>query len=218
MWNLVIVTCAIRVSKDSIFSTQQRVYQILNTIQSIRNRIPDSYIVILEIGNASLAQIETIRPYVNEYIDMSVPDLCKNRGEATMLYRYLNSPNFQEKKNQFLSVNKVSGRYFLDERFDFNRYPLDKSLIILHNNEDRYNRTNLVKCETRYYRMPITFIDTFIERFAKCMEDSGTIFDRSDVEHVFFEQIFRPEECACEGDVFIGVSGWISGSGNIISE
>lgn len=210
--NLVIITFALSVDKDSVFSGHERFLQVLHSIQSIRMKIPNSYIVLLEIGSASKEYIDVLTKCVNEYHNMNVTHLNKNQGEATMLYRYLSSNDFQNKKQNYESISKLSGRYFLTDNFDFNKYPLEKPLI-----KSRFFPDGGVHYETRYYRIPGNFIDTFYSRFHDFMTNHHNILDYDDVEHIFYNfGILKLDESI--HDVKIGVAGQVSGRGNLIED
>lgn len=210
--NLVVITFAHVVEVDSVFSPHQRFLQVLQSIQSIRQKIPNSYITLLEIGSSPDEYVDFMTKCVDEYHNMNVKGLCKNRGEATMLYKYLSSENFQSKKHQFETISKLSGRYLLTDNFDFFKYPIEKPLI-----KSRFFPDGGVHYETRYYRIPGSFIDTFYTRLHDFFTNHNEILDQNDVEHIFYDfGILKLDESV--HDVHIGVGGQVSGRGNLIED
>lgn len=210
MKNLVILTCAVFVKENTVFPTEVRIKQILMSIESIRRKIPDSYIVLLEVGSVGEDVVNFLKPLVDEYICMNVPHLNKNQGEATMMYKYLSSDSFRQKSSEFASLSKLSGRYFLSEEFDFYRVPLEKPWI-----KYRTGSRGEGIYETRYFRMPISYVSHFYEKYDIFMKNNFQMLDYDDVEHIYVHQGFiRPEDSII--NVKIGVAGWVSGSGDFL--
>jgi hypothetical protein len=209
--NLVLITCAVAVQENSVFSTEQRFQQILHTILSAHKYIPNAYIVLLETGSVTVEQQVYLRGFVSEVHTYNIQHLKKNQGEAHMLYHYLISPDFLAKMDQFTHIHKLSGRYFLTERFSYSTYDLSKPLIKYRPDE----RGGVY--ETRYYRFPISFFPSFIERFHQFMTTRIQELEYDDVEHIFFrERFLDPEQSIV--DQPIGVGGWYSGSGKYIED
>ena len=210
--NLVVITCALNVQKDSVFSLQERFQQVFMSIESVRRKIPNSFIVLLEVGTAPDELASFLKQHVDEYFIMNVADLNKNQGEATMMYRFLKSELFTGIRSQFTHFNKLSGRYFLNDEFDFNRYDLEKVLI-----KHRLGESGEGLFETRYFRIPMNHIDSFIEKYDILMNEKIDALDYDDVEHIYYRQGFFTLENTIH-NVPIYVSGWISGSGHFITD
>ena len=112
--NLVLVTSVIN-TKHSFFSSEERLKQTIElTIPSIRNKILNTYIVILEGSNVSDEQKNKLEKVCDEifYVDLGGSD--KQSGEINLLYRYLTSEIFSEKKNKIENLLKISGRYYIN--------------------------------------------------------------------------------------------------------
>ena len=210
MKNLVILTCAVFVKENSVFPTEVRIKQVLMSIQSIREKVPDPYIVLLEVGSIGQDLVMYLTSLVDEYICMNVSHLNKNQGEATMMYKYLSSDSFCEKSSEFASLSKLSGRYFLSNEFDFQRVPLEKPWIkhrLGSRGEDIY--------ETRYFRMPMSYVPHFYQKYDEFMKTKFQMLDYDDVEHIYVSQGFIRKEDSVLA-VKIGVAGWVSGSGDFL--
>ena len=210
MKNLVILTCAVFVKENTVFPTEVRIKQILLSIESIRRKVPDSYIVLLEVGSVGEEVVNFLKGLVDEYICMNVPYLNKNQGEATMMYKYLSSDSFRQKSSEFASLSKLSGRYFLSDEFDFQRVPLEKPWI-----KHRFGGRGEDIYETRYFRMPMSYVQHFYEKYDFFMKNNFQMLDCDDVEHIYVREGFiRKEDAVC--NVKIGVAGWVSGSGDFL--
>jgi hypothetical protein len=212
MKNLVILTCAVFIKDNTVFPTEVRIKQILMSIQSIRQKVPDSYIVLLEIGSIGQDIVDFLTSLVDEYICMNVAHLNKNQGEAIMMYKYLSSDSFREKSSEFATLNKLSGRYFLSDEFDFHRVPIEKPWI-----KYRIGDRNEGIFETRYFRMPMSYVPYFYQKYDEFMKNNYQMLDYDDVEHIYAHQGFIRVEDTVH-TVKIGVAGWVSGGGNFIMD
>lgn len=217
--NLVIITCAVRTTTSgSCFSEAQRLEQMKLSINSVYAKIPDPYIVILETGSATEEQKNELLPYIHEYHTMGVTTLNKNTGEATMLYKYLESDAFQRISDKVITINKLSGRYFLTDKFSFTRFPISSFVIKICNR----SATNILY-ETRYFRFPISHYSLFFEGLQNIITSPKKELDYNDVEHLFYSYNLFPVDNTIasygflESD-YIGVAGWIAGHGMYIED
>jgi hypothetical protein len=211
--HLFYITCAVTPTVEkSIFSTDVRIVQIVKSIESVRKQVTNPFIVLLETGSATEEQKLYLEGLVDLYMTISVTDLVKSRGEATMIYTFLSSPWFQENKDRFETFSKLSGRYFLLESFNMNQYPLDKVFIRF-----RWFTDGEGVFETRYYRIPHAKIDRYIHNMNKLVNIHYYIFKQLDVEHIYFLcDYFQPEETIY--DQPIGLGGWGTGDGRYFEE
>jgi hypothetical protein len=130
-----IVTSAVN-SKFGVFNPQQRLDQTLDTIASIKSKIPDALIVVIECCGTPINpyQEELIRQKCDVFIDCSQDedvqdlydndnwDVVKNGTEIMVFSRVL---AILKKENMFNGINrihKMSGRYILNELFDPDTY------------------------------------------------------------------------------------------------
>lgn len=141
-----IVTSAIN-SKFGVFKPTQRLQQTLDTIASIRTRIPNARIIILECcGDPVTPEQENIlRKSCDVYVDFGTDpdvkdmydndnwDVVKNGTEIMVFGRALAILN---KENQFAGIDrihKMSGRYVLNNMFDpmtYDQSELEDKIII----------------------------------------------------------------------------------------
>jgi hypothetical protein len=131
----------------SVFSKEQRFEQTKKTILSIREKIPNNKILLVECSILTSEErdffIENVDYFLNVY-DTNDNDLInrmftisKSMGEGTMTiialqYIFNNNINFDY-------LYKISGRYWLNDNFNYNLF--DNNLSCIHN---IYNNTNNV--------------------------------------------------------------------------
>lgn len=107
-------------STRSVYNPEERAGQTMQTIQSIREKVPGAKIVLVESGLRADLPLE-LSNQVDQYIyvgnNFLVRFACDSRfkslGEAAMLLAAAGSITY--KADLFF---KISGRYFLDENFN----------------------------------------------------------------------------------------------------
>jgi hypothetical protein len=155
--NIVIVSSKIYVSNHawtysntrSIYSTRERYNQTKETILSIKKYIPDYFIVLFDNSEFSLQEFVELKSLTDIFINVQndkelnyctnietnklIPETC----QLLKLYDYFFSkyPRFFENgpKNLF----KISGRYVLNESFDYSLY--ENEFNIFKKNSDIQN-------------------------------------------------------------------------------
>ena len=211
--NLFYITCAVRpTTETSAFPSHIRIKQILLSIQSVRKKVPNAFIVLLETGSASDEEKDFLQSQVDNYMTIPATSLVKSRGEATLIHGFFTSPWFQENRHRFQTFSKLSGRYFLLDRYDFNAFPLDKVFI-----KFRWAEQGEGLFETRYYRIPASKIDDFIRKLNRVVTTHPYIFKHTDIEHIYFLFDFFPIEETIH-DQPIGLAGWYTGDGHYMEE
>jgi hypothetical protein len=137
--HLFIVTSAVN-SKFGVFTPEQRLEQTLGTITSVRNKIPDAQIVVMECCGTPITnqQADKILAVSKHFRDMSQDadvqalydndnwDVVKNGTEIMCFGRILNEirndPVLVEKFKNVDRMHKMSGRYVLNDMFDVETY------------------------------------------------------------------------------------------------
>ena len=211
--NVVLVTSVLRPVNDStIFNVESRREQTINTIKTVREKIPNSYIVMVEGGKMEELEFKMFSCLVDHLFKTDVSYLRKSPGEASLLYRYLISDHFKglDKVN---SVSKLSGRYILNEKFSWSNFPKDKIIISFVKN----SWMNKPLYNTRYYCIPIFLVQDFIDGLNRYIKSPEFQTAYPDIEHCFyqhniinFDKIYTPE--------IIGVSGLLTGNGNLVMD
>jgi hypothetical protein len=108
--------------QSSIYSPAERYEQTLETIRTIREKVPFARVVVLE-GSAQKVCFETVDAVVHRPVNM----LEKSVGEVTLLLNFLE--NYTEIVERSSIIVKISGRYLLSDSFDLRRFSNSKLSI-----------------------------------------------------------------------------------------
>jgi len=109
----------------SVYTPKERFEQTKKTIQSIRDHIPDTHIVLVECSKLLDEEIDYFKSNTDHLINLYDDDWSRNAiystsksfGEWAMMksvFHYILNCNIQ-----FESVYKISGRYWITDRFDY---------------------------------------------------------------------------------------------------
>lgn len=169
MNNLVLITSVICIENKplsytnirSVYSHKERFEQTKKTIQTIREKIPNSKILIVECSNLNkditdyLVQNSEyfINLYYDEKVRNNITGLSKSLGEGTMtIYaiKYIKDNNIE-----YDNLFKITGRYWLSDNFNYNYF--NNNDIIIHYINGDINNT----C-TSLYKLHKVNIDDFM--------------------------------------------------------
>jgi hypothetical protein len=173
MKNLVLITSVICTQNTplsytnirSVYSHEERFEQTKKTIKTVKEKIPNSKLFIVECSNLNEEQsdylIKNSDFFLNLYNDESIRiqtcGISKSLGEGTMTY---NALKFIFKNNiQFDKLIKISGRYWLSNDFNYNKF--DNNNIII-----KYIENNIDNVFTALYQLPkksVKNLELFIE-------------------------------------------------------
>jgi len=128
----------------SVFTKEERFEQTKKTISSIREKIPNTKILLIECSQLSSYEREYFTRNVdyflnifeinNEQLIQRMFTISKSMGEGTMtIYaiKYLLNNNIQ-----FDNLFKISGRYWLNDNFEYHLYSTNISCIHAINNDN----------------------------------------------------------------------------------
>lgn len=111
-------------AKRSIFSIQDRIEQTKNTITSIRQKVPNSEVILVEQGFKNDLPDDLIKMADNYFyigdkkiVRFACDGPFKGLGEIISL---LQMSSFLDRSKSYF---KISGRYYLDDNFDINNWP-----------------------------------------------------------------------------------------------
>jgi hypothetical protein len=130
-----IVTSAVN-SKFGVFTPTQRLQQTLDTIFSIKSKIPDAIVIVMECCGEPIkkTQEDIIRANCDVFVDYSQDeevqalydndnwDVVKNGTEIMCFGRALAVLNKEEIFKNIGRIHKMSGRYVLNDMFDPETY------------------------------------------------------------------------------------------------
>jgi hypothetical protein len=125
----------------SRYNTEQRFYQTLDTIKSIKEKVPDAYICLFECSYKPIADeykevfIDKVDLFLEFYDEPVIKTLYENFSQKEELITYgkslletrgiLNCLYLMKEKQLFTDVNrifKLTGRYILNEDFNICDY------------------------------------------------------------------------------------------------
>lgn len=164
MSNLVLITSVINTPNlplsyskvRSVFTRGQRFTQTKQTIESIKEKIPDCRLMIVECTDFTKeekAYFEKECDYVlNLWERKDVHEHLfgpwKAMGEGTMTIEAIKY--IEEKNIEFKSLFKISGRYWLGDKFNYEKFTNDK--LIFKHNENGIVGTTLYKIPKKYIK------------------------------------------------------------------
>lgn len=121
----------------SVFSVEDRYEQTLKSIDSIKDKIPNIEILFCECSDLSKYRNleDNIKKNVdyyfnffeNKFIKNNVNSKLKGYGEASILLKGI-SELLKMKKN-YKNIFKLSGRYYLNNNFDYNSFNNNKNIF-----------------------------------------------------------------------------------------
>lgn len=172
MKNLVLITSVINTpmiplsytETRSIYTKEERFEQTKHTIATVKEKIPDSAIFLIECSQIDNEMHEYLREHTdifanlfdtgNETIIQNVFSKSKSLGEGTMTICAYNI--LQQNNIQYENLFKISGRYRLSDRFDYGKFDNDKIVI-------KYIANDITNCNTSLYKLPYPVYKEFAQ-------------------------------------------------------
>jgi hypothetical protein len=144
--NLVLVTSKIIVSEKpfsyiktrSIYTKEERLTQTINTIETIRKHIPDSYIVLVDNSKFSNLDYETLFFLTDYFINITNDtklNYYTDEEPIKMFSDLMQQLCFYEQfikkidENKIRNFFKITGRYFINDKFNYNNYDNDYTIF-----------------------------------------------------------------------------------------
>ena len=112
--------------------------------------------------------------------------------------------------NKILSINKISGRYILNDNFNF-YFDNETCICKLVNEIDSYSK--YAHIQTRYYSIPFKYLDNYIKGLELC---SKNIF--INIEHSFYLYNVIPIDKINKNITKINVCGNIAPNGAFVED
>ena len=230
-----IVTSAIN-SKFGVFDPANRLRQTIDTIASIKNKIPSAKIIVMECCGEPIKedQINLLSSNADMFIDYSHDpdvqalyendnwDVVKNGTEIMCFGRVLNKLKETDVFSDIDRIHKMSGRYVLNDMFDLETYKdstnLDKIIIgPKHQSQFPIEVTTVpLQYMARLWSWPTSRLDEVITVY----EDSFVFFAERlaaggyvDIEHVLYKFLNPVNVQEIQN---IGVEGCIAPNGQAI--
>jgi hypothetical protein len=222
----IITSCLIRSARwPGVYTPEQRYEQTLETIKSIRTKVPDAFIVLADNSKHTLGgdALEFLKSNVNLVLLTSERDqsqeLTRNGlqspAEAVLTVQLLSTlqqiiPDY----HSYDRIFKITGRMRLSEGFDISHYENLKGKYVFKKRRPTWmaNRIHNVthNVETRLYSFCPSLTGEFIEMIKKVFP----LMPQIDLEHAFFlgldkEKLVEFEPIYCEGNV-ASTGAWVS--------
>lgn len=184
--NLVIITSVTYPHLPSVYTANDRFEQLTKlTIPSIKEKIPNCYLVVLEGNTLSIQERQKLIDLdVKQILFFNLKNFQKSYGELFLLKNYFESLFFKKIKELYniLTIIKISARYYLTPDFYFKENEFHALKI------DYIKWTQKGAFETKYYQFPFEYVNTFQEKL-DLIENKGIIID---IEHSFYENEVIP--------------------------
>jgi hypothetical protein len=168
MNNLVLITSVIctpnnplsYIDTRSVFTHDERFIQTKKTIETVKEKIPNSKIFIVECSELNEVQTDYLTKNSDYFLNLfNEPEKCANvygkskaLGEGTMTYcalEYILSNNII-----FDNLIKISGRYWLSDKFNYNNFN-NTNIVIKYIDNDHDN------VFTALYKIPMKTVLNF---------------------------------------------------------
>jgi hypothetical protein len=212
--NLTIITSVINISTSpldhshsrSVYSNNERYVQTLTTLQSL-SAIPNNFIVFSEGSEINTEQENEIKKHCNLFVSLSKNHIAQNAingiykgvGESTQILETLKHVNI----NDFENIFKISGRYYLNNNFNYSQYD-NKFSIFLEGPIESSHKTALA---TVMYKIGKKDYDLYNKCLLFCQKNI-TMLETN------FMSCFNNNYNATNT---LGVSGNVSIDGNLIN-
>jgi len=229
--HLFVVTSAIN-SRFGIYKPEERLVQTIATVQSIRTRLPDAGIVIMECTGVSptAEQEQALRENCDYYLDYTTSpdvqsiykstnnwDIVKNGTEIMVFGRALEvlaKHNIVEKYDR---IHKMSGRYLLNDVFDPAIYERLADRIVIGPSQASQFPYHLTQVERQYMARLWSWPTALHQAVVQVYQDSFDYFNQRvtqggyvDIEHVLYKFLNREHVTEIE---LLGVEGTIAPNG-----
>lgn len=217
MNNLVLITSIIKtpnlplsyINTRSIYSHKERYEQTKKTIETIKEKIPNRKILLVECSEFSDSENEyftnncdyILNLYNIEDIRKNIYSISKSLCEGTMTYHAI---NFIINNNiHYDNLIKISGRYWLSNKFNYDLFENEKLVIKYIDN----NKNNVL---TALYKLPKNIVNNFKDflynSFPKMLTCIGYEFLFSEfINEIDVQRILSLNPIGLEG--FVSVSG-----------
>jgi hypothetical protein len=133
----------------SIYSLEERFIQTKNTINSLKEKIPDIKIIFIECSEIPLEYEKYIKEnvdyFVNYYKDQEVTNnvfsISKALGEGTLTIKGIEL--ILKENIKFKNFFKISGRFYLNNNFDYSLF--DNDFVNYSENNTRLYKLNYIQ-------------------------------------------------------------------------
>lgn len=213
MNNLVLITSVIctpntplsYTNTRSVYSHEERFEQTKKTIETVKEKIPNSKILIVECSNLSVEQTDYLTSRCDYFLNLYTNGIIRNRinsnskslGEGTMTLcalKYIIENNIE-----FENLIKISGRYWLSDKFEYNNF-YNNDIVI------KYIENNKDNAFTALYKLPKSVAINFIQFLENRLTDMINCIGYENLFAIFI----RTEKTQITNLNPIGLDGYVS--------
>ena len=194
--NVVFITSKIYVSdnpfsyinKRSIYTKDERFLQVIDTIKTIKNKIPNYYIILFDNSIFSKKEYDILNNTTNKFINITnntelnyYTNDCELKSLAELYQLKYIFKNFNE-KIRIKNIFKITGRYLINDNFDYKIYD-NKYNIFKKNN----NLKHIEYYYTCFYKIHYDYIEKYKNNINECINKIKNIekYKYSDLEVIF---------------------------------
>lgn len=227
-----IVTSAIN-TRFGVFDPTARMLQTMDTIKSIKAKVPDAYIILLEMAGAPLLddrkallqkEVNLILDYSSDKIVQGIYenpnwDVVKSSTELMCFGNALRA--IEPYVSKCDRIFKLSGRYVLNDNFDINNYTNNK-IVFAKRRPSQFPSTVTGGVTEQYmsrcWSFPTTMYNDVYHQFLQMKEHMTKIVNAGgyiDIEHLLFK--FTPPDRVLEIGT-VGVEGRLGPNGVRIND
>lgn len=213
--HLIVITSVIRPKNaPTVFPTEKRFSQLLDSIRSARSKIPDCFVVLMEGSSYTDDQVKAVMESgAHTIMHADIDGHEKQFGESSLLKTFFCSDTFSDlrEKHNILSISKLSGRYVLTDNFVFH-YDGKTCICKVCEPDTSYSGHGFLY--TRYYSFPITYLDNYLQGLEKCCHQGIFI----NIEHSFYLYEAIPLNKIDRDNQKINVAGYIAPTGEYVED
>lgn len=208
------------ITTRSVFTHEERFQQVLRTIESVRQYMRDTYIVLSDATNVPKEWVRKLRESVEHYIDLSedsriseLANHCPYKGVvdceqtlAALLHINFNSDITSK------HVFKISGRYTLTPSFEHKYF--DNDFVVFKKVPDTcFFKESTEACYTFMYKVPYNKIDIFETALIETIDNA--LSSKKSIETIL---PFRFPETEIFYIKSLGIEGYIAPTGQLFVE
>lgn len=204
------------INTRSIYNHEERFEQTKKTINTIRNKIPNSIIFLIECSQLKDYEKEYLKNFTDIFINLydlndnniinNVFSKSKSLGEGTLTMYAINY--LQQNNIAFDNFYKLSGRYWINNNFNYDIFNNDKIVVKKINNDSN----NLI---TSLYKLPKNYLHLWNEFCLNSKNDMNDCIGAEVLLAKFINNITEDDKIFVDK---IGVSGNIAVCGTLVEE
>ena len=223
-------------AKHGIYDAKTRLDQTIKTCKSIRNKC-DAEIILLDGGHEHITEQE--QEILSKYIDkfysfvdednikqiQQVPnhDIVKNMIEIIMFGSFFDRINAEGWQNNYKRIFKMSGRYTLNDSFDYDKHMKATDKIVIRGPFTSQFAPNITGDVTLQYMSRLWSFDTTLLSYVKSayfdmlkhMVERLNAGGYIDIEHLLYDHL---DAKLIENIGTLGVQGNIAPNGMGVSD